>query len=217
MALAQQHPRWTEYVDVDDLVPDERNPKNHADDLLDDSLERFGYTEQVMIDDRTGKLCAGHGRRTLVLRARERGGEPPPGIVVQDGRWLVPVQRGWSSSNDDEAYAYLVASNRLTEKGGWYEELLAQGLTALGTDLTGVGFTAEELEDLVQSLAPPPSLDDLAEQYGDPVEEDMWPVLRFKVSPAARARYLLLVRGVEGSDADLFDHLLNLADKGAAV
>lgn len=213
-------PRWTDYIPVDDLVPDPRNPKGHDADGLDESLEEFGYTEQVMVDERTGLLVSGHGRRELVLRAKARGQDPPDGIVVDDsGRWLVPVSRGWSSRDDDHAFRYLLAANRHGENGGWLDEMLAAGLQLLRDTedgLRGTGFTSDQMDDLLASIAPPGNLGDLTAKYGDPGESDLWPVLRFKVSPRSRSRYLTLVEGVEGSDADLFDHLLDLAEKGRA-
>ena len=109
-----------------------------------------------MVDERTGLLSSGHGRRELVLRRRAEGGEPPDGIVVEDGIWKVPVQRGWSSANDDEAYAYLVAANRLSERGGWYEELLADGLVALReaeAGLAGTGYSNDDVDLLLAELA----------------------------------------------------------------
>lgn len=208
-------PRWIDYIDVDDLRPDPRNPKGHDEDGLDESLEEFGYTEAVMVDERTGLLVSGHGRRELVLRDRAKGGDPPDGIVVDGRRWLVPVQRGWSSRDDDHAYAYLVAANRHGENGGWVNELLAMGLQALQETergLSGTGFVSTDVEDLLASIASPDDLDGLEARYGEPHASDLWPVLRFKVSPKAKARYLALVEGVEGSDADLFDHLLDLAE-----
>lgn len=150
-------PRWTEYVDVDALVPDERNPKRHDDAGLDDSLRRFGYTEQVMVDERTGKLVSGHGRRELVLRARAHGEAPPDGIVVDaEGRWLLPVGRGWSSKDDDDAFAYLVAANRWVEKGGWYDEALVSGLQALEqteAGYAGVGYNHDDVNLMLAEIA----------------------------------------------------------------
>lgn len=45
---------------------------------------------------------------------------PPEGVKIgDDGVWLVPILRGWTSRSDADAEAYLVAANRLTERGGW--------------------------------------------------------------------------------------------------
>lgn len=157
-------PRWLQYVPVDDLPEDERNPKAHADDDLDASLTRFQFTEPCLLDERTGKLVAGHGRKAAVIRRRDAivaGAElaVPEGIVVTtEGVWTVPIVRGWASANDDEAAAYLVTSNRLTEKGGWVAEPLANilaGLRELPDGLLGVGYQAVDVDAMLADLAPP--------------------------------------------------------------
>lgn len=155
---APARPRWIEYLDVDELVPNPENPKGHADAALAESLERFGYTESVSIDERTGMLSAGHGRREMVLARRAAGLEPPEGIVVEEGRWLVPVERGWSSVNDIEAKAYLVASNELTNAGGWIDGARLAILNDLATSplilpdsdpFAGLGYSAEQLKAMM--------------------------------------------------------------------
>lgn len=218
MATPDTMPRWIDYINVDDLVPDPRNPKGHDDDQLDDSLERFAYTEAVMVDERTGMLVAGHGRRDLVLRRRAAGKDPSEGIVVDDeGHWLIPVQRGWSSKDENEAYAYLVASNELPIAGGWINDLLAAGLQALQdteNGLTGTGFSGEYVEDLLASIVSPDDLDGLEGKYGTPHESDLWPVLRFKIPPTIRDRYLKLVDELDAApDHEKFAALVDWAEQ----
>ena len=150
-----QPPRWQEYMPLNVLLErqDPRNPKDHSDDDLGKSLGRFGYTEPVMLDERTGLLSAGHGRVLNVDIRRAKGENPPDGIVVDsEGRWLVPVNRGWASRSDDEALAYLVASNQLTIKGGWHTDPLTAILSELNRNpdgLDGVGFTPADLDLLI--------------------------------------------------------------------
>ena len=137
-------------------MPADSNPKRHAKETLDDSLIRWGYTEPILMDERTGKLVAGHGRLDALKVQRDRNGSVPDGIKVEGGNWLVPVTRGWSSQNDDEANAYLVASNRLTEIGGWDNEELVSLLSSLD-DLEGVGYTLEELNALSSQVTELPT------------------------------------------------------------
>ncbi len=210
-----KNPRWLEYVALDDLKPDPRNPKDHDIDELRASMGRFGYTEPIMDDLRTGLLVAGHGRREILIADRDEGREPPEGVTIVNGVWFVPVNKGWASKDDDEAGAYLIASNRLTMLGGWKPDPLVSLLevvarTPLG--LQGIGYDQPGLDDLIASLRPP-SLDDLAAQHGEPNAEAMWPVLRFKIPPPMRDRYLKLVEGREGGDHDLFGYLLSLAER----
>lgn len=216
MSSAAARRRYIEYLRLDDIEGAAVNPKGHDEAGIAASIDTFGLAEVPLLDERTGRLVAGHGR-IGDLRVRRDAGQPPPeGVDVDDdGAWLVPVERGWSSEDDDHAAAYLVASNRLTERGGWEMEPLAELLSSLPTVelLEVAGYGQQELEDLLRSLAPP-SLDDLGDQYGDPDPAQLWPVLRFKVSPTARDRYLRLVEGIEGGDDTLFDQLLTWAEAG---
>jgi ParB-like chromosome segregation protein Spo0J len=142
--------RRIEYMALDELQPADINPKRHSGEI-DRSFERFGYTEPVLLDERTGKLIAGHGRLEALKGRREAGQAPPDGIGKD---WTVPVVRGWKSQNDDEAAAALVASNQLTTLGGWDDRELFEVLNSLD-DLDGVGFTLEELDEIAKRLASP--------------------------------------------------------------
>lgn len=155
-------PRWIEYVRVDELVSkvDVRNSKNHDIDELRRSLGRWGYTAPIEVDERTGLLAAGHGRVELLSLEHAAGDVPlPEGLTVDDdGMWRAPVVRGWSSANDDEAEAYLVASNRLVETGGWNLQALVQSLDRVNATehgLSGVGYGEDDLQRLASSLDVP--------------------------------------------------------------
>src|SRR5687767_10340946 len=104
-------PRWLEYMPLADLQRAPRNPKGHADQLIAESMERHGYVEAVVIDERTGRLVAGHGRLDSLQVRHAAGSEPPEGVVAEGDQWLVPVQRGWSSTSDEQAENYLLTSN----------------------------------------------------------------------------------------------------------
>ena len=156
---------------LDDLLACRRpeNPKLHDLGSLDTSYDRFGYITPVVVNDADGMLLEGHGRLETLRRLRERDGRPPDGIRVEgeEQRWLVPVVRG-ADLTPDEATAFLVAANRITEQGGWDETKLAAVLKRLeetGSGLDGTGFSVEQLDDLLESLGkasatPPPDPDD---------------------------------------------------------
>jgi hypothetical protein len=133
---------------LDDVKGALTNPKGHAEADLAASLERFGFTEPPLLDERTGRLVVGHGRLDALRARRDRGEEPPDGIVKRDGTWFVPVQRGWASSSDAEAQAYLLASNQLTTAGGWSDELgpMLDDLAAQGVSLDGLGWSDEDFD-----------------------------------------------------------------------
>lgn len=179
MSDTEKAPRWIEYVRVEDLPDALVNPKAHDDEFLDESLERFGFTEPGLLDERTGRLIAGHGRKATLLRAEAEWGElaaasdgdpgPPPvpdGILLDpSGLWLAPIVRGWASKDDDEALAYLVASNAIGPAGGWVIPTLADVFSTLqvGAGLYGVGFTGPDIDDIMASLQESAGL---TEDYG---------------------------------------------------
>lgn len=142
--------RAVEYVPLDDVRPADVNPKGHDHGTLRASFDRFGFVEPIVRDDRTGRLVAGHGRLDQLRMARARdAANPPEGVTLDgDGTWLVPVNVGWSSRDDDEAAAYLIAANRLVELGGWDEQVLTDALTALGDagdfKLVGTGYSMDD-------------------------------------------------------------------------
>ena len=150
-------PRRIEYMPIDDLQGAERNPKGHDKPRIANSISRFGFADASILDERTGRLVAGHGRHGDLMARREQGKEPPEGIVVDDaGRWLMPVQRGWASRSDEDAQAFLVAHNRLTETGGWDDQGLLELLENINDvdpellDLTG--YTEDDIEALGSSI-----------------------------------------------------------------
>jgi hypothetical protein len=156
-------PRWIDYVSLEEIPEAARNPKRHDKRGIRASVEAFGYVEPIVRDERTGRLVAGHGRleqlRALEQReADKRRPKVPDGIrVAGDGRWLVPVVRGWASVDDAAAEAYLVASNRLTERGGWDDTGLAEVLAAVQDAdpalLALTGFDDAALAGLLESIA----------------------------------------------------------------
>lgn len=147
-----------EYMPLTDLLPAVRNPKLHDEAGLDASLARFGYMEPVLMDERTERLVGGHGRQERCRAWKDEGRDAPANVRVRkaDGEWLIPVTRGWSSENDKEAEAALIALNSLTERGGWNQRLLADMLSDLRSNdvpLDGTGYRSEDLDNILGSLA----------------------------------------------------------------
>lgn len=118
--MTTPRPRRLEYMDVEELPAAPTNAKRHASTLIDASFDRFGFVEPIVIDERTGCLVSGHGRRDQLRALRDAGSAPPEGVIKgKGGKWMVPVARGWSSADDIEAEAAGVALNRVGEIGGW--------------------------------------------------------------------------------------------------
>lgn len=163
--------RRIEYVPLGDIKRARRNPKLHDDEAIKASLARFGIGELPLLDERTGLLVAGEGRINQLEALRETDPRTPPdGIEMHaSGEWMVPVVRGWASRDDKEADAYLIASNRLSERGGWDGMGLAEMLSALEGELDGLGYDQHELDQLLSetgflSAKATEFLDELASQ-----------------------------------------------------
>jgi len=162
-------PRRMEYRRLDTLKSNPKNPKSHDLETIDRSYSRFGVVDPVTIDGRTDYIISGHGRTTAMMDAYSRGETPPEGVLVDvDGMWLVPVNAGWSSKNDAEAAAALIAMNRLTEMGGWVDESLLELLEEIsesGSGFDGIGFSDTDMDDLRHLLEEVPDLDELAGEW----------------------------------------------------
>jgi DNA modification methylase len=146
--------RRVEYLPLAELKSAHRNPKLHAQDDIQASLARRGMVEPPTLDERTGRLVAGHGRVEALRALAAGGGAPPEGVERRGDGWWVPVLRGWASKDDVDAEAYLVASNQLTIAGGWDEGLRDILKDLAGKDaLEGLGFGPAELEALLAPQA----------------------------------------------------------------
>lgn len=165
-----------ESVPLSKLQEAERNPKLHSSDI-GVSIGRFGYVEPIVLDERTGRIVAGHGRREALLKLKAEGGTPPNGVKVgKGGEWLVPVMRGWASKDDAEAEAYLIASNKLVEAGGWDEKELASLLEGLAdaNALDGIGFTQLDVDELLASVNKTEGFKDPDDVPPPPEEKDCY-------------------------------------------
>jgi ParB-like chromosome segregation protein Spo0J len=155
---------WVEYVPLSEVVKWPRNPKRHDLEALGGSMGRFGYTQPLLKDEKSGKLVAGHGRLESLEASKAAGNPPPRRVLVKGKEWLVPVVRGVSFANQSEAEAYLLADNRITEIGGWDEPGVAAILTGLiaradddrDAALAGLGFTAAEADRILEKIPKPP-------------------------------------------------------------
>ena len=87
------------------LQPRARNPRTHSKAQIRQiaaSIERFGFTNPVLIDG-AGRIVAGHGR---VEAAKLLGLPTVPTIRLED-------------LSEAEIRAYVLADNRLAERAGW--------------------------------------------------------------------------------------------------
>lgn len=149
-------PRYVDYLRLDTVQLAPRNPKGHHAASINRSIDHFGFAELPLLDERTGRLVAGHGRHEQLVAMHADGGDAPDGVKVDpDGAWLMPIIRGWASRSDSDAEAYLIASNQITTKGGWEDRGLAEILEDLQDAqlLELTGFDDDDLERLLAGIA----------------------------------------------------------------
>ena len=116
------------------------------------SINRFGFNVPLIINDTSGKLVAGHGRlQALISMYSSKYGLPKNIMKDDDGMWLAPVMVGNDFANEEEAMAYLLADNKLTELGGWDSEKLLEGLKGID-NLEGVGYDSEDIQNLYEDI-----------------------------------------------------------------
>ena len=124
---------------IDRLLPYIRNARTHTDQQVAQvaaSIREFGWTNPILVAA-DGTIIAGHAR--LAAARKLKMTEVP--VIVLDH--LTEAQRR----------ALVLADNRLALDAGWDEEMLRVELASLqedGFDLDIVGFTDEELEDLLR-------------------------------------------------------------------
>jgi DNA modification methylase len=127
-------------VAIDSLHLDPANARTHNAvnlDAIRASLLRFGQREPLVVQARTQRLIAGHGRRD----AMKALGWTHCDIVEVD-------------LDDVQAAALGIALNRTGELAEWDEPALASLLESLRAEnaLEGVGFSVAEIDDLIAGL-----------------------------------------------------------------
>ncbi len=146
-----------ERIAIGDLTPWARNARTHSRKQIRqiaESIEAFGFTNPVLIDERR-TILAGHGR---VAAANELGMREVPCLRLDH-------------MSADEKRAYVLADNKLALNAGWDEDLLAAELGALMSadldfDVSITGFSIPEIDGVLEAVAP--------EEPGDP-EDDVLP------------------------------------------
>ncbi len=122
---------------VDDLKPHPNNARIHTDEQIDmivKAVKEFGFVVPVIVDE-DSTILAGHGR---VEAAKKMGLSKVPTI---DAKHLTP----------DQKRAFMIADNKLVERGGWDMNLLASEvveLSSLDVDISVLGVSTEEFGEL---------------------------------------------------------------------
>src|SRR4051812_10621311 len=131
-----------EAMPVAQLRPYARNARTHSKKQVRQiatSIERFGFTDPVLISD-DNEIIAGHGRVEAAKLLRMAS---------------VPTLR-LSHLNEAQRKAYVIADNKLALNAGWDHELLAielQGLIDLEFDVELTGFSLAEIDLMLEDAS----------------------------------------------------------------
>lgn len=130
-------------VPIDSLEPFPGNPRIGDVEELRASLRRFGQVMPILTDpklgeDRRSRIVARHH---LVLAAAAEG-------------WTHVAAIPNEFDDEDEARAYLLADNRLGERGSYNLDALTEHLGRLAEldRLEGTGYTRDDLADRLDEL-----------------------------------------------------------------
>jgi ParB-like chromosome segregation protein Spo0J len=129
-----------EFWPLDRLIPSPRNARTHSEAQIAEiagSIRAFGFSNPILVGAE-GDVVAGHGR---LAAARLLGLSEVPVVVLGE---LSELQRR----------QLMLADNRIALNAGWDLNMLQlelRDLSALGAELSVLGFTEQELAKVLQS------------------------------------------------------------------
>lgn len=201
------------FLAVDELTPFPGNAKRGDVDVILASLRRNGqYKALTVRDEGDGRLVVLTGNHTSQAIAKHGPGDCSTqgcGLCGNEPSWQPAARVDIVDCDDQTATAINIADNRLSDVGGYDYEALSDLLGSLET-LDGTGYTESDVQLLI---APPPSLDELADSHGDPEADDFWPVLKFRIAPETRDAFYHLTLNCPNpnDDAERFRYLIERA------
>lgn len=197
---------------IDDLIPDDQNANlgsERGTAVLEYSFRTYGAGRSI-VADKHGRVIAGN---KSLEQAAALGMDIE--VVKTDGKKLVVVQREDLDLDTEQGRGLAYLDNRASEVSLVWDaaQIVADHDAGL---LPEQGWSEGEL-DLLRDMAAeePPSLDDLADEYGDPDDSAFWPDIKVRVSPETFERYESLMRLAPGdTDADKVAAILDAVDTG---
>lgn len=183
-------------VPVGDLhtLPETSNPRRGQIDRIRESLREFGFY------------------RTVVVR------KPQMTVLAGNHTVKAATAEGWDTIHatfvevtDEQADRIVIVDNRLNDLAHNDDRVLAAMLASFDGNLAGTGFTADEFQDLLMKTTPP-SLDELAERYGEATERDTWPTLRLSMPREVLVRFEATMAEFTGEPWEQVQAMLDAID-----
>jgi ParB-like chromosome segregation protein Spo0J len=146
-----------QFIKISELSPYENNARTHSNEQIEaicNSIKEFGFINPVIIDE-NNMILVGHGR---IEAAKVLGIDEAPFRRIEN-------------LTEDQKRAYILADNKLSDLGGWNEDLLAQELGEIELDMSLFGFDNIDIGDL---------------DINEDIEEDEVPEIDDKMPPKAK-------------------------------
>lgn len=149
------------YKPVGEITPYENNPRlnDEAVPMVAASIEQFGFKVPIILD-KNGTIIAGH---TRLKAAMSLGMETVPCIIADD-------------LTEEQARAFRLADNKVSEAAGWDFDLLDGELGYLSDafDMEDFGFILDDfIEDFEEALSEPsPRGENIDEEEEPPVNRN---------------------------------------------
>lgn len=156
IAMAKRIELWP----LDRLKPYNRNARTHSAEQVAQiaaSIVEFGFTNPILVDSSDG-IVAGHGRFSA---AQELGLKTVPVVVLDH-------------LSERQRKAYILADNKLALNAGWDADLLRgelQDLAELDFDMPLLGWSEDELSDLLGDVEVLEEMPALKEGDRDPIQQ----------------------------------------------
>jgi hypothetical protein len=181
-----------------------RNPRRGDVSVIAASLQAHGQYKPIVVNKgtytgRPNEVLAGNHTLMAIRDLAERHPD--------DERWQ-SVLVHWIDVDDDRAARIVLVDNRASELGTIDYESLHTLISDLPS-LEGTGYDQDYLTMLGEITGGPPSLDDLADEVGDPLPEDGHTTVRLALEPDV-ARSWSVHRASFGDDTAAMKALLNL-------
>jgi hypothetical protein len=210
----------TETLPLAALSPFPGNAKRGQVPTILASLRRHAqYRSLVVREAPGGRLVVLAGNHTAQALHEHGPGDcgqlgdldAPCGVCGNNPAWTPAARCELVACDEDTAIRINLVDNRSADLGTYDGDALAELLSFLDEDYAGTGYQEPDIQRL---LAPPPSMEELADTYRTPEQAaGMWPVLRFTVPPQARDDFYDLTAACPTPDDDAarFQYLLDLA------
>lgn len=159
------------------LQPYGDNPRRGNVDLIANSLQTHGQYRPIVVNIGTHT-----GRDFEVLAGNHT-------LAAADSLGWEEISAALVDVDEQTARKIVLVDNRSNDVATYDQAALVELLEALDGDLDGTGFDDEELADLLAHLRDD-DLDDLADEYGEPGEDDLWPTIKIKVPQDLYDRFM---------------------------